>query len=281
MKCFNCGAEDQHYSRHCKEPQRYTRCPGCRRVCHNFESHCVYCHYKNFRSAEVSPIQIVESPTLVEIGFMYTKDLKVRSTCFEQKSITDLVEFVPKKVVIQKCKDGWYRFSSFPISGGVGDSLCYHRNIHILVFDQNNVKRLHIFITPDDAIINGQVRICADHVAKGVFNLPPAHHQIELVITTLSPTARKFGMSIKVFGKAVSVFDVKEEPALWLFGEGWWLRTLVYVRFDSLKIELSTRIDLVSIIFPVLIFSKPFGTIYSMKITWMMTYVRMISMKVL
>lgn len=223
MKCFNCGAVGDHYSRHCPEPQRYTRCPSCRRVCHNEDAHYDACANKRFTSSEVNPmLQLVDSHQLIELGFLHVKEVTVRST-FDQKSITgfDLVEFVPKKIVIQKTDDRTYRFSSFPISGGAGESLCYHRNVHILIYDQFNDKRFHIFVAPDSTIINGQIFICQDHVLKGAFNLPPPHHQIELAVTTLSQTAHKFGLLVKVFGKSVGVFEYKAEPTLHIYGEGW------------------------------------------------------------
>lgn len=90
MNCFNCG-KTSHFSRNCREIQKFTRCYICNRVCVSTASHFELCSNKDFVSTEINRQQSAHSSTIVgqiclqlpdgvDIFVMDTVQTKMRSS---------------------------------------------------------------------------------------------------------------------------------------------------------------------------------------------------------
>lgn len=221
-------------SRHCIEPQRFTRCPSCKRVCLVESAHRRSCPSIHFRSETVNPLQEVSrSKPMVELGSLHVKEINIKTTfTFDKLNQHELLSFVKKNIVIHHWNNK-LKFHSFPVTGGAGDPLMYNGGMHILIYDQKDIQRFHIYATEENVLINGELQLSKRHgLSKGTFHQPPRHIPIKIVVNVITPNVRKFGVKVDAFGLPFAIFSYTDKPSL-IIGQGWWSYMLSYFPIEK------------------------------------------------
>lgn len=56
--CYNCGKKNEHFSRKCTEPQKFTRCPSCESVARSPAGLRHHCRTPGFRSVKIEDYEL-------------------------------------------------------------------------------------------------------------------------------------------------------------------------------------------------------------------------------
>lgn len=145
--CFNCGS-DQHFSRNCDKPQRFTRCPLCDNVCTGENSHKIWCTQRQFVSQLLDPSQPVVPPGLLfRIGFNGVTRLVLVDT--EEKPISNVPLFLPTANVVV------YKDGSRVVVASFGDK----EEINLNVLDKHNTPVVFAEISNNALTVNDRYNI--------------------------------------------------------------------------------------------------------------------------
>lgn len=210
MRCYNCGKLDAHISDNCREPPRFTKCRGCKKMCTCEASHKPSCTNKSFVSSLIEDDMIRSTNTLASF------ELSVHNVKFGlPQSIDSSLELpiilTSKMLFVTKVGDK-IEIKAFPFGGGDGEPLRFHHMVDLLIYDEN-VFRGHVHFDKERGVlVNGHIKIAASGVEIGKFKTFEVDRPIAMNITCERPSP-SFFMNISAFKKVFMIEFVEETTA--------------------------------------------------------------------
>lgn len=224
--CYNCfKVNPDHVGMNCPEPQKYTRCNPCKRVCERPDNHYRLCPNRTFVSEYIDQPGTARFATLVA-------DFKV-STMAKlflldgPKPMDISTEFNPIQVD-----------ANYGLLLGSSKALKYYqwhpapsRRCVINVADKSNSVRFSARLTDDVVIINKKIRVRRTGAIELRTGDVPTNEISQAEVTLKADTDSPFKITIYAFEKKIS-FEISQNGVRYLPPE--WLPVECPICYDNM-----------------------------------------------